>query len=448
MRSRLQDARLLVQLRHLLVLPDVRVQSVTVQWPRERIVDSADIVDIVSRVAQVLGPGTSDGPTCERVLAFFENRFRVEPDVSALAGRLQTATTRMSAGLATWVPRIDSPSGVIRVVGTAGSGKTQLALRMLRDADAAGRKAAFICFNRALTDHIARVAPVRTPAETFHEFALRLARRSGQPVDFGLPSTFQNLADQCIEAITQSEPDLDLLVLDEMQDLQPEWVQALLARLRPDGRAILLEDPAQQLYTDRAPFDVAGAVTVTSSENFRSPRALVRLINGLRLAGTEVEALSPYEGELPDPIVYESPDKVVRSTERAVERCLQRGFGAGDVAVVSLRGRERSALQSLDHLGPWRLRRFTGRYDDGGGAVWADGDLMMDSVRRFKGQAAPAVVVTGCDFADLDPMTGRLLFVGLTRARVHLEWVLSRRASHAIERALAADQAIAQVRMP
>ena len=168
----------------------------------------------------------------------------------------------------------------------------------------------------------------------------------------------------------------------------------------------------------------------------------------MRLAGTEVEALSPYEGELPDPIVYESPDKVVRSTEQAVERCLQRGFGAGDVAVVSLRGRERSALQSLDHLGPWRLRRFTGRYDDGGGAVWADGDLMMDSVRRFKGQAAPAVVLTECDFADLDPMTGRLLFVGLTRARVHLEWVLSRRASHAIERALAADQAIAQVRMP
>lgn len=448
MRSRLQDAGLLVQLRHLLVLPDVRVQSVTVQWPRDRIVDSTDIFDIVSRVAQVLGPGASDVPTCERVLAFFENRFRVEPDVSALAGRLQTATTRMSAGLATWVPRIDSPSGVIRVVGTAGSGKTQLALRMLRDADAAGRKAAFICFNRVLADHIARVAPVRTPAATFHEFALRLARRSGQPVDFGLPSAFQSLADQCIEAISQSEPDLDLLVLDEMQDLQPEWVQALLARLRPDGRAILLEDPAQQLYTDRVPFDVAGAVTVTSSENFRSPRALVRLINGLRLAGTEVEALSPYEGELPDPIVYASNDDVVRNTEQAVERCLQRGFGIGDVAVVSLRGRERSALQSLDHLGPWRLRRFTGRYDDGGGAVWADGDLMMDSVRRFKGQAAPAVVLTECDFADLDAMTARLLFVGLTRARVHLEWVLSRQASHAIERALAADHAIAQVKIP
>ena len=45
-------------------------------------------------------------------------------------------------------------------------------------------------------------------------------------------------------------------------------------------------------------------------------------------------------------------------------------------------------------------------------------------------------------------MTARLLFVGLTRARVHLEWVLSRRASHAIERALAADQAVCEVKIP
>ena len=52
------------------------------------------------------------------------------------------------------------PSGMLRVVGTAGSGKTQLALRLLKDADAAGLKAAYLCFNRALADHMARLARV------------------------------------------------------------------------------------------------------------------------------------------------------------------------------------------------------------------------------------------------------------------------------------------------
>lgn len=435
LRSRLQDAGLLVQLRHLLVLPDARVQSATVQWPRDRIIDSVDMNSIVSRVVQLLGPGAGDGKTCERVLAFLENRFRVEPDVSALSGRLQLATTRLSAGLATWVPRIAAPSGVIRVVDTAGSGKTQLALRLLREADAAGLKAAYICFNRALADHIARVAPVRVPAETFHEFALRFARRSAQVVDFGLPTAFQALADHCTGAIAQVEPDLDLLVLDEVQDMQPEWVQAMLARLRPEGRALLLEDPAQQLYADRVPFDVDDAVTVTSHENFRSPRAIVRLINGLRLTDTEVEALSPYDGEIPDPVVYERPDQIASCTASAVERCLQRGFGLDDIAVVSMRGRERSAVLGGDRLESWTLRRFTGDYDEGGGAIWTEGQLLIDTVRRFKGQAAGAIVLTECDLVQLDPISRRLLFVGLTRARMHLEWVISGVTASMLEQA-------------
>ena len=400
--------------------------------------DSDDIVDIVSRVGQLLGSGSRDGDVVDRVMAFFQNKFRVEPDVSALAGHMQQAATCMSAGLATWVPRMAVPSGVIRVVGTAGSGKTQLAMRMLRDADNAGRKAAYICFNRALADHMARVAPVRTTSETFHEFALGVARRSGQVIDFTQPTAFETIVTHCIDALTGRDPDLDLLVLDEVQDLQPEWVQAMMSRLRPDGRALLLEDPDQQLYADREPFDIADAVTVTSNENFRTPRALVRLINGLHLTSTELEALSAHEGEISDPITYETAEKIGPCTLKAVERCLARGFALDDIAIVSMRGRDRSKLQGLDKLGPWTLRHFTGRYDEGGGAIWTDGQLLIESVRRFKGQAASAVVLTECDFAELDAMNRRLLFVGLTRARVHLEWVVSAQTTVMLERAFQA----------
>ncbi len=423
--TRMRDVGLDVQLRHLLVLPNVRVTSETVQWPRERIVDSADFDQVVSRVVQVLGPGARTGTTLERVQAFFENRFRVEPDVSALAGRLQAVATRLSAGLATWVPRIQVPSGVVRVVGTAGSGKTQLALRLLREADVAGKKAAYVCFNRALADHIAQVAPVRAPVETFHEFCLRVARRSGLVADFTAPGAFDVIAMHCMAVMQHAEPDLDLLVLDEVQDLQPEWVQSMLQRLRPQGGAFLLEDPEQQLYKDRESFDIPDAVTITSNENFRSPRALVRLINGLQLTAIEVEALSPHEGEMPDPIIYQSPERVAPCTVEAVQRCLQRGFTLEDIAIVSMRGRERSLLQGLESLGSWPLRRFTGRFDDGGSAIWSDGVLLIDSVRRFKGQAAPAIVLTECDLPEFDPISKRLLFVGLTRAHIHLEWVVS-----------------------
>ena len=63
-------------------------------------------------------------------------------DVSVLAGRLHRDATRPSAGLAIWVMRMQVPSGLFRVVGTVGLGKTQLALRLLKDVDAAGQKQA------------------------------------------------------------------------------------------------------------------------------------------------------------------------------------------------------------------------------------------------------------------------------------------------------------------
>lgn len=436
MRSRLQHAGLSVRLHHMLVLPDLKVQSQTVQWPRERIVDCDDLDTLVPRVLEQLGAGSPDGVVHERVLAFLENQFRVAPDVSTMSGRLQEVSTRLSAGLATWVPRITVPSGLIRVVGTAGSGKTRLALRLLRDADARGLRATYICFNRVQADHIARVAPVRVPAETFHEYAVRVCRRCGMAIDFASAGMFDRLAEGCIAALRDAEPDLDLLVLDEGQDLQPDWVEALLSRLRPDGRAVLLEDPNQQLYADRVSFDLPEAVTVTSLENFRTPRAIVRLIDLLGLCDEPVEARSAYDGEAPDPIVCRDEPDCVRATQVAVERCLRRGFSIEDIAVVSMHGRERSSLQKADRLGPWSVQRFSGAYDEGGGAIWTKGDLLVESVRRFKGQAAPAIVFTECDFGELAPLTRRLLFVGLTRARMHIEWVISQRAADVVARAV------------
>jgi len=436
LRGRLQDAGLPVRLSHLLVLPHCKVQTQTVQWPPERIVDSDGVGRIVSRITDLLGAGLPQAALHQRVLAFFQNRFRVELDVSALHGQIQQQALRMSAGLATWVPRIHAPSGLIRVAGTAGSGKTQLALRMLRDADDAGQKAAYVCFNRALADHLSHLAPVRIPVVTFHEFAATLVRRSGQAVDFSLTGTFDQLATQCIALLENTAPDLDLLVLDEMQDMQPEWVQALLSRLRSSGKAVLLEDPEQQLYKDRVAFDLPDAVTITSHESFRTPRTLVKLINLLHLTNVQVDAMCPHQGEMPEPIVYAALEDIAARTTQAVERCLQRGFALSDIAIVSMRGRERSVLQVLDKLGAWTLQRFTGQFDESSTAIWTKGDLLIESVRRFKGQAAPAVVLTECDIAQLDDLNRRLLFVGLTRARVHLEWVMSADTAALIERTL------------
>ena len=48
---------------------------------------------------------------------------------------------------------------------------------------------------------------------------------------------------------------------------------------------------------------------------------------------------------------------------------------------------------------------------------------------RFKCQSAPALIFTEIDFEEMDALTLRKLFVGMTRARLKLVLVMSERAS-------------------
>jgi superfamily I DNA and RNA helicase len=64
-----------------------------------------------------------------------------------------------------------------------------------------------------------------------------------------------------------------------------------------------------------------------------------------------------------------------------------------------------------------------------GAPEFCDGDLLIETVYRFKGQAAACVVLTEVDFAQLDELVQRKLFVGMTRASMKLILVLSERAA-------------------
>ena len=431
LRARLNGAGLTVRLRHFLVLTDARVQSESIRWPRERILDSAQWQDLPARIAAELGPGYPD-PVCARVLDFLDDGFCVRPDVSTPTGRPTDTSRRQSVGLADWVPRIVAPSRVVRVVGTAGSGKTQLALHLLREANRRGQRAGYLCFNRALADHIGHHVPVQVSAQTFHQWADRLVRQAGGRLDYRHAGAHEQLVRLASPIIAATPPSLDLLVLDELQDFMPEWAELAVQRMKPDGRLYLLEDPEQQLYDDRQPFDVADEVIVFSNENFRSPRSIIELSNLLGLTRQPIEALGAYEGTAPDPFIYGEGTRVESATLQAVRRCLAGGIGVADIAVVSLLPREASRLCDLDRLGEFRIRRYAGHYDENGEPVWHDGDLLIDSIDRFKGQSAQAVVLTECDFDRWTPALRRRLFVALTRAMVRVEWVLSERAAQTI----------------
>ena len=426
--NRLKEAGLHPFLTNCLVLPDYAIKNVhVVGVPRDRIIDSDDYSRIGSCVKAMLsvGQGSVDATALRH---FFNNEFHVSTKLTVLRDQVRSTTEQLSDGLATWVPRISVPSRMIRIKATAGSGKTQLAIRLLENAVADGQNALYVCFNRSLADHMARIAPSKSNIVNYHDLCVdHFQRKHGDP-DFSDPDIFKKVVD-CYHEDSDFFPEkYDLLVIDEGQDFEPGWVETLLLQLKDDGHLYLMEDPDQQLY-ERAGFDLPDAVTISCYDNFRSPRAICQAIDAFALSSSPIRSRSFFVGDMPEFHRYASEKEVVERTAGAIEQLLQRGFAIEDIVVLTGRGVKKSIVMKSDQIGRHKTRRFSGTYSARTGLPeWTNGELLVESVYRYKGQAAPAVVLTEVDFPELTSMERRKLFVGLTRALMSVDIVLSSQA--------------------
>ncbi len=434
LRSRLREAGL----EHcivttMLVLPDHNVMSSVLAFPADRVVDAEDLQDLPHHIRSANADASPlDEDDRERILGFLGQTLEVVPDVATHIGQLRTMSTALSSGLATWVPKVAHAGGVFVVDATAGSGKTQLAIQLLTDAHLRRQRSAYVCFNRPLADHMARIAPSTTEVGSFHELCASEARKTAFEPRFDAPGIFDELAARWAQQAANAPPRWDLLVIDETQDFAPEWIQTLLNLLKPEGRVYLLGDSQQSLY-ERDSFQLPEAVTIRCHDNFRSPRAVVETINQLRLLSEPVQARSAYQGEASGFSTY-APGKLSLIT--AVEACLQRlqqdGIAAEDIALLTFAGQQRSEVLKQDSIAGMVLRKPTGRYDRSGNALWTEGTLLADTIYRFKGQSAPVVVLSEIDFEQVSERELRRLFVGLTRAQYRVECIMSEQAAVAL----------------
>lgn len=418
----------------LLYCPDYTVRDMgSAGIDPSRIVDAGRRGRLAEIIRAILLDDASPSPIAARVQRFLADELKLVPDVGAVIGESRILYTRLSGGLAYWARQIECQPFRVRVVGTAGSGKTQLALQVLRDAAEAGRRALYVCYNRPLADHIGRIAPPGCVVATYHQLGDRLYRTVHGAPDFSRPDAFLVIED--FMAGHEPSPDwrFDELIVDEGQDFLPAWKDILLKLLRSEGRAWWLEDPMQNLY-GRAALGLPGWVTLRAGINYRSPKDILERINDLLGADRAIAAGSPIVGAGVEILTYSNAAGLMERTKTAITRGLGAGYRKDTMALVTYRGREHSLFTPLDRLGPHTLRAFAGEYDLLGSPIHSQGDLFIDSVYRFKGQSAPCVIFTEIDFSELDEAALRKLFVGMTRATLKLILVMTERAAAALRR--------------
>lgn len=431
LRARLKEVGLETYVNTCLVTPDcILIHEQPLSIPKDRIIDASRYDQLGNHVKILLSTGNG----CDDVSAlkrFLNNEFQVSITTSVLKSQLQTTTRQLADGLATWVPRISSPSGIYRIQATAGSGKTQLALALLNMASAKSESAAYICYNRPLADCLRLIAPAKVIVSNFHELCVEHYRRHHGAPDFTQQNFFDTTATTYVKDSIDFTQRFDLLIIDEAQDFECDWLESLALQLKKHGKLYILQDDDQRIY-DREEFDVQHVVEIECQDNFRSPKTICDVINALSLTSKTVKSKSPFKGDLPAFHEYEDDRQLIEKTICAVNDLLSRGFTLSDIVILTARGRSRSQLLNQLTIGKHRIKQFSGNYTSDGDPIWTEGELLVESLYRYKGQSAPAIILSEIDFIELTEKEKRKLFVGMTRAQMALEIVISKEASRII----------------
>ena len=423
--------------------PDYSVQNPgSAGLPPQRIIDVNHRDTLCTRIRHIL-PTADDTDSARRVRRFFIDELKLVPEVNAIRGHIQQTYTRLSSGLNDWARQISMPCFRLRITGTAGCGKTQLALNICHDTLSAGKRVLYVCFNRPLAEHFATIAPQGTRAVNFHQLCDHLAAAHGIQTDFSRPDAFTALEQRCTTLPIPAEWQFDEIIIDEGQDFQSHWLTLLERMQKPAARWWWLEDPLQNLYPNTAPPDLSGWVTLHCRRNYRTPADIVHWLNRIlqlpqqHTSATETasDLLAPVESGCPfhSPGIiidtWNSEHSLIEKTRHAITRCISQGFKREMIAIITFRGWANSAFKSLERLGNYTLRSFQNSYDLLGNPIYNDGEFLIDSVYRFKGQAAPCIILTEVDFDAISELVKRKLFVGLTRASIQLVVIASERAA-------------------
>jgi hypothetical protein len=279
-----------------------------------------------------------------------------------------------------------------------------------------------VAFNRALTyatqsalDDLIRED--RVLVSTYHDLAVNLLRDAGRLPLFEQPATFFNLDVPAALTALLADPELrpapqwEALVVDEVQDLDPAWVQPLLGLLRHPDRdpVLLLEDPAQCLYRE-------------ASHQLGQPwrlglslrqHAAIRRAACLALPGCGWDTPEDLPDDQAVRFERSQPDTWKRDLAGELETLAREGVDPAQVLILAPHRPETLGLKDGQLLGPWRLNAIPDWWEDDHA-----GRVRIGTVHAFKGLEADVVLYLAPAYRH--PDGARLAYTAYSRARHRL----------------------------
>lgn len=274
----------------LVAYPNGQIEGSSTLYDPSTVVPSQDMPRLARRIRGALEarmhPRASTEFTADmagRVAAILSNAtFRVAPRDAPLDANDDTVdidelTRQQFAALrgAFELPRV-------AIVGPAGSGKTLLALWKLDALLEEGKRALYVCFNKALAEYLRQANPEMSAAiisvdRLFYQLAeIPDGSRVGERFfTEELPSLVQDVASEL-----PLSSKYEAIVVDEGQDFGELRLLALLELLTPSGQWLFFADWEQNVYKASKQEPIGAEVTFRLYHNCRNTQLVNAATNG------------------------------------------------------------------------------------------------------------------------------------------------------------------------
>ncbi|MFI7640595.1 ATP-binding domain-containing protein [Nonomuraea sp. NPDC049400] len=300
--------------------------------------------------------------------------------------------------------------------GAAGTGKTFLALEAARRASLKGQSVRLLCFNRLLGGLLAaqlKELP-ESRAGTLHKAMLSLAEV--EPPEMASPTWWRNeLPDLALEALLDTDHQVDVLIIDEAQDLcTPEYLDVMDLMLKGGlaaGRWLMFGD-----FQRQAIYEVGDGRDVLSARvpSFFQPVLHHNCRNTPRIgqAAAQLTGLGnvykkfrrPDDGINVEYVKYTSPDEQELKLAQALDLLKKDHYPPEQIVVLSPRAKG-AASECANPALRERLKPYE---------IASAKQTGYTTIHAFKGLDAPAVIVTDIESAE-GAEAEALLYVALSR---------------------------------
>lgn len=292
------------------------------------------------------------------------------------------------------------------IIGTAGTGKTVLAIARAQQLHGEGFNTLLVCYNELLgVDLSSRFANVRgLTACTYHTLCFREAHRAGLPVPNNPHQDWWETGapDLLVDACSRAETAYDAIVVDEAQDFSPVWLDSLrcLTSQRIDAPFFAFADPWQDLWNRHWLDNREFQFTYELQRNLRNTQQIAdKVAATLGMAAVSTRGVGG-----PAPVWRQTRGTkcAVNDVIPVVEHLIDEGFGPGNLVVLCASKTLVAALREYV-VGPYSFGHWGGR------------GIPVETVARFKGLEAEAVVLALDEGRSTSDIT--TAYVGMSRAR-------------------------------